>query len=520
MHLLSAFARRLAGRTAVLCSVVSLAWAHPQGGAPTAATEPDLVLTGELGEHDHQTYRTVPFAVPEGTARITVRFAYTGREQRTTIDLGLIGPDGFRGRSGFNGWSGGNKRVFTVSAVDATPSYRPAPLLPGQWALLLGIPNLRPGMRSTFTAEVYLARSLAVAAEPAFLRPALKAEEGWYRGDFHAHTGHSDGWMRHADDTRIPAPVHVALEEAAAAGLDFLALTEHNTTSVGNALRELQPLYPNLLLLPGQELTTFHGHANAFGTLAPLDFRVGSPAVPSWDALLDQATAEGALVSVNHPVRPSGEACMGCGWTNPADLARVQAIEIVNGPDAGTAYSGIPFWHQQLNAGLRLTGIGGSDTHGWRETAASPTTAQVGRPTTVVQASALSVGALLDGVRRGRVFVDVKGTKDSALDLRAQTGSGGEAVMGGVLHLRAGERVRFAAQARAAGAARIVPIADGTADPSFLAGAADKAGPGDHHFEWQPPAGWHWVRVDVVDAAGGLLLVGNPIYLNVSGEKK
>ncbi len=518
MHLLPAFARRLSVRTAVLCCALSLAGADLPLRAAPAATLPDLVLSGELGEHDHQTYRTVPFVVPEGTARITVRFAYTGREQRTTIDLGLIGPDGFRGWNGFNGWSGGNKSVFTVSAVDATPSYRPAPVVPGEWALLLGIPNLRPGMRSTYTAEVYFARSLAVAAEPAFLRPVLEGGEGWYRGDFHAHTGHSDGWMRHADAARIPAPVHVAIEEAVAAGLDFLALTEHNTTSVANALRELQPLYPRLLLLPGQELTTFHGHANAFGTLAPLDFRVGSPAVPSWDVLLDQAADAGALVSVNHPVRPSGEACMGCGWTNPADLARVQAIEIVNGTDAGTAYSGIPFWHQQLNAGLRLTGIGGSDTHGWREDDATPTAARVGRPTTVVHASNLSVGALLHGVRHGRVFVDVQGTRDSALDLRASTPGGARAVMGGVLTVRPGERVLFAAHARAAGASRVVTIADGNVDPAFLH-AAEAARIEDHRFEWQPPPGWHWVRIDVVDASGTLLLVGNPIYLNVSGEK-
>ena len=111
-------------RTAAFALAASLLWAI---ACPSRAaeTQPDLVLRGELAGKDHQTYRTVPFAVPAGTARITVQFEYTGRDSKTTIDLGLLGPDGFRGQDGFRGWSGGNKALFTVSATDATPSYLP-----------------------------------------------------------------------------------------------------------------------------------------------------------------------------------------------------------------------------------------------------------------------------------------------------------------------------------------------------------------------------------------------------------
>ena len=67
-----------------------------------AAPQPDVVLHGTVSGADNQTWRLVPFDVPAGTTRITVDFDYTTRDERTTIDLGVLGPDGFRG------WSGGN----------------------------------------------------------------------------------------------------------------------------------------------------------------------------------------------------------------------------------------------------------------------------------------------------------------------------------------------------------------------------------------------------------------------------
>ncbi|HJV42265.1 MAG TPA: PHP domain-containing protein, partial [Caulobacter sp.] len=66
--------------------------------------KPDLVLTGEIVGADHQTYKPVTFAVPSGVTRLTVAFDYTGRENRTVVDLGLLDPVRFRG------WSGGNKK--------------------------------------------------------------------------------------------------------------------------------------------------------------------------------------------------------------------------------------------------------------------------------------------------------------------------------------------------------------------------------------------------------------------------
>src|ERR1700738_5365900 len=120
----------------------SVAGAGAVGVSADTKAQPDVVLHGALTGQDNQTWRLVPFDVPAGTTRITVDFDYTPREARTAIDLVIVGPDGFRGQDGFRVWSGGNKRSFTISATDATPSYLPGAIRPGTWSLLLGIPNI------------------------------------------------------------------------------------------------------------------------------------------------------------------------------------------------------------------------------------------------------------------------------------------------------------------------------------------------------------------------------------------
>ncbi len=269
---------------------------------------PDAVLKGTLTGADHQTWRLVPFRVPDGTTRITVDFDYTTRDQRTTIDLGLLGPDGFQGPDGFRGWSGGNKRTFTISASDATPSYLPGPIHAGEWNLLLGIPNIRRDTRAEFTATVHF--------EGAETKPVLRAGPGWYRGDLHMHTAHSDGsCLSRKQQQRVPCPLFLTAQAASSRGLDFIAITDHNTISHAEPIRELQPYFDDLLMIPGREITTFQGHANLFGSVASIDFRLGSTDVPDWSALLASIERSGGVLSINHPVRPSGEQCMGCGWT-------------------------------------------------------------------------------------------------------------------------------------------------------------------------------------------------------------
>lgn len=465
--------------------------------------KPDLILTGQVLGADHQTYKPVTFDVPDGVVRLTVEVDYA-RDQKTVVDLGLLDPVRFRG------WSGGNKKRFTISAEDATPSYLPGPLPAGRWTLLLGVPNARPSSSAAYEVRItFERRPTATNFAPA----PLKTAPGWYRGDLHMHTAHSDGACLAQSGARAPCPVYRTVEAAAARGLDFIAITDHNTTSHYEAMAELQPAFDHLLLIPGREVTTFQGHANVFGPTAFIDFRLGDPSVPDIKALQGAVAAAGGLFSINHPSSPSGEQCMGCGWTVPnTDYDRVQSIEVANGgsqrAQGGQAegpLSGVPFWEAQLNLGHRITAVGGSDNHDAGLSADTP--GAVGRPTTVVHAEALSTPAILDGLRAGRVFIDLDGATDRLLDLSARS-KDGQAVMGGVLTARPGQTVTFTASVAGAPLAGLEVIRDG----AKLAVAVDPSGVFRIRMGDKPG----WVRLNLRDPSGRLLVIGNPIYLRPS----
>src|SRR5215813_6568009 len=117
-----------------------------------AEDRPDIVLHTTLAGRQHQSYVELPFDVPLKVSRITVAFKYTGKDEHTTVDLGIEDPERFRG------WSGGNKDGFTISTSDATPSYLPGAIIPGRWKLLLGVPNIRPQSNSEVEARIYFLR--------------------------------------------------------------------------------------------------------------------------------------------------------------------------------------------------------------------------------------------------------------------------------------------------------------------------------------------------------------------------
>ncbi|MHA6205947.1 CehA/McbA family metallohydrolase [Dyella soli] len=503
-------------RTFRLLGLLGL-WLAVLAVACASDVAPDVVLHGQLQGSDNHTYREVPFQVPRGVNRITVDFEYSGRPEHTTIDLGLEDPTGFHGQQGLRGWTGGSKQLFTVGAIDATPSFTPGPIQPGRWALLLGVPNIRASSTSDFTARIWFGHSGDPAWLPAVLNPPLKKGPGWYRGDLHMHGAHSDGsCVPQSGEGRAPCPLVFTVEDAARRGLDFIALSDHNTVSQANDIRELQPGFDRLLLIPAREVTTFQGHANLFGTLEPLDFRLGSKFVPTMDALLKQAAGLHGVLSINHPNRPNDETCMGCGWTptEPVDMHRVQAIEAVNGMDAlSPHFTGIPFWEQQLNRGFRLTAIGGSDNHNAKASVSVPGgNTAIGLPTTVVHAKALSMQAVLEAIRAGHVFVDVQGSRDRFMDFVADS-AGQTADMGDALTAPSGSIVHVLMHTAALDGAHAEIIVDGnTFEPK-----ADLAIRSDHRvlsFEWPGDGKPHWIRANVRGADGSLLIVGNPVYVN------
>ncbi len=469
--------------------------------------QPDKVLRGTITEANRETYVEVPFEVSSGVTRVSVEFRYTGHEKKTTIDLGLF--DGER----FRGWSGGNKSAFTVSESDATPSYLPGPVRPGAWKLILGVPSVGVGVRSEYEAKVYFGHAGERLGDSTFGAAALpgpvREGPGWFRGDLHMHDAHSDGSCVSQAGKRVPCPLYKTVEDASARGLDFIAITDHNTMSHFNEMREMAPYFDRMLLIPGREITTFDGHANVFGATEFIDFRLTSRHVPGFNDLLNEVEKEHAVLSINHPGLPTGAACMGCGWSvKDTDFSRVHVIEAINGPNADGALSGIPFWQQRLKDGFRVTAVGGSDNH---DASYTPDhAAAVGRPTTVIHAANLSEKAILEGILAGHVFVDVEGSRDRVLEFTASDGVG-NAEMGDVLKAVSGVKVRFALTVKNLVGERVEVVRDGVASPL---GDVVKTAEETREFEEVSDGGRHWVRVNVRGEDGRLLVLGNPIYLN------
>lgn len=476
--------------------------------APLAQTgpRPDFVLQGIVRGSQNHTYVKVPFRVPAGVHRVTVTFAYTEKDKHTALDLGLLDPSGLRC------WSGGNKSVLTVGLSDATPSCLPGAIPAGTWNVLIGVPNIRAQVTSHYTAQVFLTRTGLVTDYPEILREPLRAGPGWFRGDLHMHTAHSDGQCPSQTGKMVPCPVYFTVEAAARRGLDFIAITDHNATSHYDSMRELQPYFDKVLLIPGREITTFQGHMNLLGTTDFLDFRLGSPGVPTINDLLRNAQKMGALISINHPRAPSGEMCMGCGWTPSAtaDMSLFNAVEAVNGGSETPAQSGIPFWEGQLAAGHRPTAIGGSDNH--RPMTSFDKPGSMGSPTTVVYAANLSTPAILAGIRSGRVFIDLTGSRDRMLELSARC-NGESAQMGGTLKAAKGAEVSFEAQASGVAGGKIQLIEDGKPMPKVGDSVGQEA---DEKIQdpWTSDGGRHWFLAQVLGPDGKLWLLGNPIYVN------
>jgi len=486
----------------LLVSLLGSPWSLAQS---SEAKPPDVTLRGTLSGKDNQTYKLLPFSVPQGIFRVTVVFSYSGKDEHTAVDLGLFDPQQFRG------WSGGRKDVFTVSATDATPSYLPGFVVPGVWQLLIGVPNIRTASRSEYVAKIYFSGAGSVSAEPEVLRAPLKSGPAWFRGDLHMHTAHSDGSCQSQSGKSVPCPLMLTVQTAAKRGLDFIAITDHNSISHYSEMRELQPFFDQLLLIPGRELTSFTGHANLYGTEEYVDFRVGSAEVPNWNALLRNLQKMDGLVSVNHPSRLTGEDCMGCGWTPdpPADLHLVQAIEAINSGRTEGPTAGITFWHEQLNRGIRLTAIGGGDNH--NALAPLPGMGSIGYPTTVVRARELSVGGVLESIRAGHVFIDVAGTADRLLELTADL-QHQHAEMGDNLSVQEKQLVSFQVHVRKVLGGRVEVNSDSgllTLDLPPITQADQTL-----QFPWESDGRRHWLQATVRDASGNLILLGNPIYIN------
>jgi hypothetical protein len=374
----------------------------------------EIVLEKHFGPEDREEneYPLLPFEVPPGVGKLHVSYTFSdaisadmaGEEKGNIVDIGLFDSRGaaFPTDQGFRGWSGTTLEEFTIGLEEASPGYIPGPIEPGTWHILLGLYQLTP---DGCDVRVVI-RPEAGAGEGRYLLPCLfdpsplNTEPGWYRGELHSHSHHSDG----------KAPIEDLVAAARAQGLDFLAITEHNTVS---HLPEIcKPVAPDLLVIPGLELSTYHGHVNLWPVTELLDFRISTD--EQMETVREMAQPRGFLFSVNHPKEKGPEWDFG-SFFDP------DCMEVWGGPWFISNYQALATWDELLRQGHKITAVGGSDKHqekfegelGWYE---------IGTPTTWVWAESLAIQEIARGLREGHVFIS-EGPEGPRLEFTAEVGS-------------------------------------------------------------------------------------------------
>ena len=346
-------------------------------------------------------YFYIPFEVPAGTTRIDVILAYPKAED-CIIDLGAFDPrdTGYPTAEGFRGWSGGARDRFFIATDDATPGYVHGELQPGTWNVILGLYKV-PEAGAEVTVTVTLDNApRRLEPQPARSRPVREAA-GWYRGDLHCHTFHSDA-------RGAPELLHQAARQA---GLDFLAVADHNTITQRRYFHPQSS--PDLVFVRAMEVTTAVGHANVYGVDDWIDFRMTRPS----DAhVLERLVHErGGLLSINHdkPTIP---------WDYNFPAADCQ--EVWQSTWMAWNWVSLERYQRRLATGMRLSAIGGSDFH-QPDRLLPEGPLVLARPTTVLWLPELSEDAILAAMKSGHGYI-TESPSGPHLELRS-----GDAVMGG-----------------------------------------------------------------------------------------
>jgi predicted metal-dependent phosphoesterase TrpH len=273
--------------------------------------------------------------------------------------------------------------------------------------------------------------------------------------------------------------------DARAAGLDFVATTEHNSVATHDAWSRLSD--DGLLVILGQEVVTETGHWLALGG-APgrtVGWRYGVQD----DAIgpqLEAVRRAGGLCVAAHPYAPYPTGALEYPHQD------FDVVEVWNGPWVSDVpwqadnEAALAEWGDTLAADIRRgrwrPAMGNSDTH---------LAGQLAVPHTVVQADNLSAAAILDGIRAGRSYIAASMAVQLSVELTASA------------------EVRVAVDGVPGGRISIL-----TALGEGHAASLPANGSGDAVWRLDRPDDSVFVRVEVRDDEGRMAALGNPIIVD------
>lgn len=442
----------------------------------------------------------LPFDVPAGYRELEVRGDDLSPDN--ILDFGLYDPSA----AGFRGWGGGSTEPAIVGEKSASRGYVPGPITAGTWRVVVGKALVR-ATPARYRVEITLREQPTLAEQsertPYLPSPPLRRERRYYAGDFHVHSRESTDARPNVDEI---------LRFAKSRGLDFVVITDHNTVTQDDFFIAAQKKSPDVLLIPGIEVTTYAGHMNAIGATRFVEHKVDQPG-ESIQKTVQAIHDQGALLALNHPLLDLGDSCIGCAFRHPLDKLPLDAIEVATG---GLQQGGLLFstrvlrlWDDLNNTGRRVAAIGGSDDHQAGQ-GKGGTQSPIGDPTTLVLADELSAAAILDGVRHGSTVVKLQGPGDPMIELGA-----GSALPGSLLVYADGQTVT----ARITGSSRL-PTDQSVSARFVKGGGALDTVPVDsdpfvltHTLVGHPDGRPTFLRAEVL-VDGVVHTVSSPIYLS------
>jgi hypothetical protein len=445
-----------------------------------------LSIRAEVTHKDTYSERIHEFEVPEHAGTLCMTFE---------IDPKRVGPYGqsigvfLHDPTAFRGYPGRTDPPARLGAWGATPGLVPGPLPSGTWKAEVNLNYVLEGPPCTYDLRVWLEDDAPRTALPRSrsLPTAIPdTGPGWYGGDLHMHSYHSDGQWSVAD-------LWQAIRQRS---LDFFVLTDHNSLTGQAEVAALDT--GRVLPIPGIEVTMRKGHMLAVGTDRLIDWWVGRAGRTIADVLHDIHDA-GAVAIIAHPGADGSPICHGCRWEMAnVDPREVDAVEVWNSPwqlDEDNDNSMI-FYDAWLMHGYRVPLSGGSDEHGGRPTFA------LGVPTTYVYARELSRRAILDGIRAGHVVVS------SGPTLRVTAQAGGATAMPGDTLPAAGPFRLEASVANLDVPARLTLRGNGVV---LVEQQLEGSGTGLYTSN-QPEPGWY--RAELRNLEGtSMLAIASPIFL-------
>lgn len=252
------------------------------------------------------------------------------------------------------------------------------------------------------------------------MNKVFEEESRWYKGDFHTHTILSDGKM----DNKL---LHERMDIME---LDFVATTEHNILPTG--------WYgSDKLIIPGIEITLPKGHFNIIGSNEyPINFDELVNIDKMLTNIFNKEKNRDAVYSINHPFLKE--------WAfkyYDLELSKINTIEVCNEP----AFYHAPKSNDKAlklldilwNDGHRIYGVGGSDAHMLPTEKYEDTneTSLVGDPGTYVFTNELSAQSIINGVKRGHVYISRSLELDIEIKVSGKQYLPGDEIEIGKLHL-------------------------------------------------------------------------------------